>query len=64
MEFVGDITSVLGTTGAEEGGSFLVQRDRQWHLFYTAVNSAHNGKHSHGPSRTLIMHATTGSIWA
>lgn len=46
------------------GPSFLVQRDRQWHLFYTAVNSAHNHKHSHGPLRTVIMHATTGSIWA
>jgi hypothetical protein len=46
------------------GPSFLVQRGGEWHLFYTAVNSAHNGKHSYGPSRTVIMHATTGSIWA
>ncbi len=46
------------------GPSFLVQRGGQWHLFYTAVNSAHNHKHSHGPPRTVIMHATTGSIWA
>lgn len=46
------------------GPSFLVQRGGQWHLFYTAVNSAHNHKHSYGPPRTVIMHATTGSIWA
>jgi hypothetical protein len=44
--------------------SQLVQRDEKWHLFYTAVNSAHNGKHSHGPPREVIMHATTDSIWA
>jgi len=46
------------------GPSFLVKRDRQWHLFYTGVNSAHNQKHSHGPPRTVILHATTRSIWA
>ncbi|HSA09978.1 MAG TPA: hypothetical protein P5205_06360 [Candidatus Paceibacterota bacterium] len=45
-------------------GGFLVQRDRRWHLFYTAVNSAHNHKHSHGQPRTVIMLATTGSLWA
>ena len=44
--------------------SFLVQRGRQWHLFYTGVNSAHNGKHSYGPPRDVVMHATTDSIWA
>jgi hypothetical protein len=43
--------------------SFLVQRSGKWHLFYTAVNSAHNGKHSYGPPRDVVMHATTGSIW-
>ncbi len=42
----------------------LVQRDGRWHLFYTAVNSAHNGKDSHGKPRTLVMHATNDSIWA
>ena len=46
------------------GPSFLVQRGGKWHLFYTAVNSAHNGKHSHGPPRTVVMHATASSIWA
>ena len=44
-------------------GRELVQRDGVWHLFYTAVNSAHNGKDSHGPARSAIMHATTPSIW-
>jgi hypothetical protein len=44
--------------------SQLVQRDGKWHLFYSAVNSAHNGKHSHGKPRQVIMHATTDSIWA
>lgn len=42
----------------------LVHRDGRYHLFYTGVNSAHNGKHSHGPPRTVILHATTDSIWA
>jgi len=46
------------------GPSSLVQRGGQWHLFYTAVNSAHNGKHSYGTPRTVVMHATTSSIWA
>jgi hypothetical protein len=46
------------------GSSFLVRRGGQWHLFYTAVNSAHNNKHSYGPSRSVVMHATTDSIWA
>lgn len=43
--------------------SALVPRDGKWHLFYTGVNSAHNGKHSHGPPRSVIMYATTESIW-
>lgn len=44
--------------------SSLVHRDGKWHLFYTATNSAHNHKHSHGQPRTVIMYATTESIWA
>ncbi len=44
--------------------SQLVQRDGQWHLFYTGVNSAHNGKDSHGPPQQAILYATTPSIWA
>lgn len=42
----------------------LLERDGKWHLFYTAVNSAHNGKESYGPSRSVVMYATTDSIWA
>lgn len=42
----------------------LVQHGGKWHLFYTAVNEAHNHKHSYGPRRALVMHATTDSIWA
>jgi hypothetical protein len=42
----------------------MVRRDGKWHLFYTATNSAHNGKDSHGPPRTVVMYATTGAIWA
>jgi hypothetical protein len=44
--------------------SFLVQRGAKWHLFYTGVNSAHNGKHSYGPARDLVLYATAPSIWA
>ena len=44
--------------------SFLVQGSGKWHLFYNAVNSAHNGKHSYGPPRDVIMYATADSIWA
>ncbi len=44
--------------------SCLVQRGDRYHLFYTAVNSAHNRKHSHGPPRSVVMYATTDSIWA
>jgi beta-xylosidase len=44
--------------------SCLVEHNGKWHLFYTGVNSAHNGKHSYGPPRDVIMYATTGSIWA
>jgi len=42
--------------------SKLVQRGGRYHLFYTAVNSAHNGKDSYGPPRCLIMYATIDSI--
>ncbi len=42
----------------------LVTRDDKVHLFYTGVNSSHNGKHSYGPSRSVVMHATTDSLWA
>lgn len=42
----------------------VVQRERQWHLLYTGVNSAHNHKHSYGDPRSIIMHATCDSIWS
>lgn len=41
----------------------LVQHGGKWHLFYTGVNSAHNSKESYGPKRSVILHATTDSIW-
>jgi hypothetical protein len=44
--------------------SCLVQRSGKWHLFYSGVNAAHNGKHSYGPPRDVVMYATTDSIWA
>lgn len=44
--------------------SGLVESGGRHHLIYTGVNSAHNGRHSHGPPRTVIMHASTPSIWA
>ncbi len=44
--------------------SALAEHDGRWHLFYTGVNSSHNGKDSHGKPRSVIMHATTESIWA
>lgn len=42
----------------------IVHRSGKDHLFYTAVNYAHNQKHAHGPMRTVVMYATTDSIWA
>ncbi len=42
----------------------LVARGGKSHLFYTAVNSAHNGKHSYGPRRSVVMHATADTLWA
>jgi hypothetical protein len=42
----------------------LVGHKGKWHLFYTGVNSSHNGKESHGKPRQVIMLATADSIWA
>jgi hypothetical protein len=42
----------------------LVHHDGRWHLFYTGVNTAHNGKDSHGKRQQAILHATTDSLWA
>ncbi len=36
----------------------LVERGGQWHLFYTAVNEAHNHKHAYGKPQRVVMHAT------
>jgi hypothetical protein len=44
-------------------GSQLVKHDGRWHLFYTGVNSSHNGRHSHGKARQVVMLATTDCIW-
>jgi len=44
--------------------SAIVHHGGRYHLFYTAVNSAHNHKHSYGPPRSVVIHATTDSIWA
>jgi len=50
----------LGTYSASQ----LVHHEGLWHLFYTGVNSTHNGKQAHGKPRQVIMHATTKSIWS
>lgn len=42
----------------------LVEHDGEFHLVYTGVNYAHNEKDTNGPPRTVILHATTPSIWA
>ena len=44
-------------------GSQLVRHGERWHLFYTGVNSSHNGRHAYGKARQVVMLATTGSIW-
>jgi hypothetical protein len=44
-------------------GGQLVRDGRRWHLFYTGVNSGHNGKHAYGTPRQVVMLATTQSIW-
>ncbi len=43
-------------------GHSLVRQGGRYHLFYTGVNSAHNYQESHGPPRSVIMHATIDSI--
>lgn len=42
----------------------LVNHDDRWHLLYTGVNSAHNGKRAYGDLTAVVMHATCDSIWA
>jgi len=43
--------------------SSLVQYADKWWLFYTGMNMAHNYRHSHGSPHSVIMLATTDSIW-
>jgi hypothetical protein len=45
-------------------GSQLVHHDGRWHLFYTGVNSAHNGKHTYGKPRQVVLYATAASLWS
>lgn len=45
-------------------GSRLVEHRGRWHLFYTGVNSSHNGLHAYGRARQVVMLATTDSLWA
>lgn len=42
----------------------LVRHNGRWHLFYTGVNTTHNGREACGPPRDVVMLATTDSIWA
>jgi hypothetical protein len=44
-------------------GHNVVHHAGQYHLFYTGVNYAHNGKDAYGPPRQVVMHATADSIW-
>jgi hypothetical protein len=45
-------------------GSQLVHHGGRWNLFYTGVNSSHNGRHAYGKARQVVMLATTNSLWA
>lgn len=45
-------------------GHSLVKQGGRWFLFYTGVNSSHNGKHAFGKARQVVMLATADSIWA
>ncbi len=44
-------------------GHSLVRHGGRWFLFYTGVNSSHNGKHAFGKARQVVMLATADSIW-
>lgn len=56
-----------GTTAASyllHAPHAMVQRDGQWHLFYTGGNFAHNHRDTHGDTETrAIMLATCESLW-
>ena len=42
----------------------LVEHGGRWWLFYTGVNSSHNGKDSHGEPGSVVRLARCDSIWA
>jgi len=42
----------------------LVHHEGRWWLFYTGVNSSHNGKEAHGEPGSVVLAATCDSIWA
>lgn len=42
----------------------LVRHAEQWWLFHTGVNSAHNGKQSHGEPGNVVRLARCDTIWA
>ena len=42
----------------------LVEHAGQWWLFYTGVNTSHNGKDSHGEPGSVVRLARCDSIWA
>ncbi len=42
----------------------LVRQAGRWWLFYTGVNSSHNGKDSHGEPGSVVRLARCDSIWA
>jgi hypothetical protein len=42
----------------------LVHHEGRWWLFYTGVNSSHNGKEAHGEPGSVVMCASCESIWA
>lgn len=42
----------------------LVRHAGRWWLFYTGVNSSHNGKDSHGEPGSVVISAHCDSIWA
>ncbi|MCW0221075.1 MAG: hypothetical protein OJI67_22290 [Prosthecobacter sp.] len=41
----------------------MVERNNQWHLFYTGGNFSHNHRDSHGKPDRAILLATTPHLW-
>jgi hypothetical protein len=42
----------------------IIERDGRWWFFYTGANYSHNTVHSEGKPQSVIMLASTPSIWA